>query len=112
MVIRFETEALAKICNSRALLRKHWGSERGPLLEKCLSQLAAMPNLHWVAAIPGILTVPVRPNGRGEVIAAVLLPLRIVLRIDHNPVPLHQDGNARCKEIQNIVLLEVLDGEE
>ena len=112
MVIRFEEEALAKICNSGALLQKHWGMDRGRLISRRLSQIAAMPNLHWLAAIPGILTVPVRPDRRGELTVAVLLPLRIVFKVDHNPIPLHEDGNARCKEIKKIVLLEVLDDED
>lgn len=112
MLIRFQTEALAKTCSRSELLQKRWGNEKGRLLETRLFQIAAMPNLRLVAAIPGILTNPVRPNQQGVIIAAVLLPLRIVFMVDHDPLPLNEDGSARCEEIAKIVVLEVLDDGE
>jgi proteic killer suppression protein len=110
MLIRFSSEALAKVCNSSELLRRRWGISKGLLLEKRLSQIGAMPNLQLVTAIPGILETPVRLTKKDEFVAAVFLPLRLLFRVDHDPVPLHQNGDARCTEIHNLILMEVIDG--
>jgi toxin HigB-1 len=110
MLIRFSSEALAKVCNSSELLRRRWGVPKGLLLEKRLSQIGAMPNLQLVTAIPGILETPVRLTKKGELVAAVFLPLRLLFRVDHDPIPLHENGDARCTEIHDLVLMEVLDG--
>lgn len=109
MLIRFKSEGLAKVCNSRELLRRRWGLSKGETLERRLTQIGAMPNLHLVMAIPGLLDAPVRPNKKGELIVFVVSPLRLLFKVDHDPIPLFENGNARCMEIRNLILLEILD---
>lgn len=110
MKIRFSSEALAATCNDRSAIERRWGGERGQYLCRRLVQLSALPNLQLFAAIPGVLSLPVRPNKTGELLANVFASLRIRFKIDHEPMPLLKDGNAKCQEIEKILILEVIDG--
>jgi proteic killer suppression protein len=112
MQIRFGSEVLATTCNDVSSIERRWGREKGRCLCRRLVQFSALPNLHLVAAIPGVLSLPVRPNRTGELVATVLTSLRIRFKIDHDPMPLLKDGSAKCKEIRKIVILEVIDGED
>ena len=110
MKIRFTSDALAAICNDRSSIERRWKGEKGQCLCRRLVQLAALPNLHLFAAIPGAVSLPVRPSKTGELKAHVFASLHLRLKIDHDPIPVLKDGRAKCKEIDRILILEVIDG--
>ena len=52
MHLRFADAALARVCNSRSLLQRRWGQDRGAAVARGLLLLRGAPDLAAVRTIP------------------------------------------------------------
>lgn len=113
MQISYATRKLKKTCDpadDRARVRQ-WGTVVSKMLKRRLEDLASVRDLADAFTIPGML----HPLGEGErgnechYAMHLTANWRLVFRPDHDPVPRTEDGGVDCRQVEAIVILEVID---
>jgi hypothetical protein len=107
MEIRFGTSDLARICNSAASLDRRWGKPIGAAIRERLCLLAGTPTLELLSEFSGLLMAPVNLDKQGRFAIAVVSECSLVVRPDHEPIPLVRSRQLDCTKVKKLVIEEV-----
>lgn len=106
MEISFETEKLAKLCNTRAALERTYGVACARRLGQRLQELEAVDCLaDMVFGRPHEL----KGDRDGQVSVDLVHPLRLIFRPTSQPPPLKTDGGLDRQKVQSVTIVEVTD---
>jgi proteic killer suppression protein len=104
--IFFETEKLAKVCNSRASLDRAYGAVCAKRVAQRLQELEAVESLEEVLfGRPHEL----KADRAGQVSVDLVHPLRLIFRPAVQPPPLRTDGGLDRKKVTSITIIEITD---
>lgn len=109
MNIVFKNGKLAKIFNSEKELRKHYGEENGRLIIRRLSVLRAAQTLADISQLPPERRHELSGSRKGEFAIDIKNPYRLILKPNHNPVPIKEDGGIDLKKVTDIIILDIED---
>lgn len=109
MNINFKTKRLAKCCNNEKEAIKEWGDQYARKVLRRLNELRANVTLQDVSHLPPARLHELEGNRKGTFAVTVKEPVRIILKPDHEPVPLKQDGGIDKSCVTDITILEVED---
>jgi plasmid maintenance system killer protein len=106
MEIAFETERLARLCNSGPALDRMYGSACAKRLRQRLQELEAVESLaDMVFGRPHEL----KGDRAGEVSVDLTHPLRLILRPTAQPPPTKTDGGLDRAKVKSVTIIEVTD---
>lgn len=106
MEISFETEKLAKLCNSRAALERTYGAVCARRIGQRLQELEAVECLaDMVFGRPHEL----KGDRDGQVSVDLVHPLRLIFRPTAQPPPLKTDGGLDRTKVQSVTIVDVTD---
>src|SRR4051794_15489391 len=101
MEISFETEKLAKLCNSSAALRRTYGDVCAKRIGQRLQELEAVEDLSdMVFGRPHEL----KGDRAGQVSVDLVHPLRLIFRPTAQPPPLKTDGGLDRKQVKSVTI--------
>jgi hypothetical protein len=107
MQLRFQSAALAAVCNRQVLLDRRWGLAIGAGVRRTLCLLAAVPNLELLSRFPGVLEKPIRVDRLSRFRISVPKLCNILVQPDHDPIPYLRTGELASAQIECLVVLEV-----
>ncbi len=106
MEIAFETEKLARLCNSRAALEQTYGQVCAKRLRQRLQELEAVESLaDMVFGRPHEL----KGNRVGQVSVDLVHPLRLIFRPTIQPPPVKTDGGIDRSKVKSVMIIDVTD---
>jgi len=106
MEISFETEKLAKLCNSRVNLDRAYGAICSKRIRQRLQELEAVETLaDMVFGRPHEL----KADRAGQVSVDLVHPLRLIFRPTIQPPPTQTDGGLDRTRIEAVTIIEVTD---
>ncbi|ANR70950.1 hypothetical protein AXF19_08125 [Selenomonas sp. oral taxon 126] len=109
MEIYFRTNKLEKNCNSYQNAVKVWGERSARRLVQRLNELRAAENLSVISHLPPARLHALEGDRLGTYAVDLVHPLRLVFRIDQEPLPHTQDGGVDRTQVTQIMILEVED---
>jgi len=107
MRLRFQSAALAAVCNRQSVLDRRWGLAIGAGVRRTLCLLAAVPDLELLSRLPGVLESPIRADKLGRFRVSVAKLCNILVQPDHDPIPYLRTGGLACAQIECLIILEV-----
>ena len=106
MEIAFETERLARLCNSQAALDRAYGAACAKRLRQRLQELEAVESLaDMVFGRPHEL----KGNRTGQLSVDLVHPLRLIFRPTAQPAPTKTDGGLDRSKVKSVTIIEVTD---
>lgn len=106
MDISFETEKLAKLCNSQASLRRAYGDVCAKRIGQRLQELEAVECLaDMVFGRPHEL----KADRAGQVSVDLVHPLRLIFRPTVQPPPTKTDGGLDRTRVKSVTIIEITD---
>ncbi len=106
----FETNNLAKECNSEKLLNKKHGAKMARTIQKRLKFLASSSTLADVPHTPPFRLHKLQAKKEVHLYAVDLIhPDRLVFRPNHDPLPLKDDGGIDVKKVTSIIIVGIGD---
>ena len=109
MEISFETRKLAKIFNTEQEIFEKYGSRQGKLIKIRLAILEAANCLEDVPITPPCRRHELTLNRKGQFAVDLEHPRRLILKPNHNPLPLKADGGIDLRKITAVTILGVED---
>jgi proteic killer suppression protein len=111
MDIRFATKKLQKeLSEGKAMVKAH-GATRSKRLKIVMAALSAAPTL-------SIFAPPMSPphrcheltgNRKGQITMDLDHPYRLIIRPNHDPLPMRAEGGLDWKAVTAIVIVEIKD---
>ncbi|ARW47562.1 hypothetical protein S1001342_01230 [Acetobacter pasteurianus subsp. pasteurianus] len=109
MNITFQTRKLQKVFNTWALLVRDYGEKQAKVIARRMSVLANAPTLQQVPAQKPERCHKLTNNRKHQYAVDALHPFRIVFKVNHNPIPLLEDGGIDLSLVTNITICEVVN---
>ena len=107
MEIRFGTSDLARTCNCGASIDRRWGKLVGAVIRERLCLLAGTPTLELLREFSGLLMEPLNLDKQGHFAIAVVSDCSLLVRPDHEPIPLLRNRLLDCTKVKRLVIEEV-----
>ena len=108
MNITFKTNKLEKTLNNPGEIKKAYGSMSKRVVQR-MDQLQAAPNLASILSMLSLECHALTGNRQGEWSISISGNYRLIFEIQHNPIPLKDDGGVDSIMITNIKILEITD---
>ena len=108
MDIAFASSKLEKVFNSERLLNKEYG-ENGRLI---MRRMVILKNAKCLADVPVLKPErchPLKGSRKGQFAVDLKHPYRLVFNLQHNPIPLLDDGGVDTTKVSAIKILGVED---
>jgi plasmid maintenance system killer protein len=106
MEIFFETEKLARLCDSRRALDRAYGEACAKRIRQRLQELEAVESLaDMVFGRPHEL----KAGRAGQVSVDLVHPLRLIFRPTAQPPPTKTDGGLDRLKVKSVTIIEVTD---
>lgn len=100
---------MEKVFNSEAELRRSYGNDNGQTIMRRMSVLSAAQCLADISALPPERRHELTGARRGEYAIDLKHPFRLIIKPNHNPLPLKKDGGIDLKKVTDIMILDVED---
>ena len=104
MEIAFRTKALRNICENGDAMQSQYGAEGAQRIKQCLADLRAATSL---GELP--MGLPSAPLGDWTCEASIVVDKkrRLVLRPNHNRMPVSQDDSVDWNSIERVLVLRI-----
>ena len=109
MDIDFRNNKLKKCCNERAAGIKEWGAQIATKVFQRLMELRAADNLSEISYLPPPRCHSVNEKRKGCWAVDTVHPMRLLFKINQDPVPKLEDGSVDLKNVTSIIIWEVED---
>ena len=109
MEITFRTRKLAAVFNSARALQKEYGDRMARTIASRLAVLEAADTLAEAGERPPLGLHQLTGDRGGSFAVSLVQPYRLVLRPDHDPVPLKADGGIDLAQVTAIIVTDVVD---
>lgn len=109
MVILFDDNKLAKICNSSKELNRKYGSISGNKILQRLSELNACDSLADMKHIPGARCHELHENRKGQFAVDLKHPRRLIFKPSNPENCRKADGGLNWALIEEITIIEIAD---
>ncbi|HKZ36257.1 MAG TPA: hypothetical protein VJ184_01310 [Chryseolinea sp.] len=109
MNIVFRNTKLEKIFNSEKELRRNYGNDNGQTIMRRMSVLMAAQTLADISTLPPERRHALTGYRKGEFAVDLKHPFRLVIKPNHNPLPLREDGGIDLNKVTDIIILDVED---
>lgn len=102
MKIQFSNNKIAKKLENASAIKKHFG-DMAKKISMRLDDIRAVPNLAVLKQIPQAGCHELKGNRKGEWAVSISVNHRLIFELDHNPIPLKEDG-----AIDEIVITDIV----
>lgn len=109
MIIRFNTQKLAKTINIEKKRRGKYGPKAAAKIEQRLNELSAADTLADMANFLAARCHELTGQFKGWYSVDLPMPYRLVFVPDHDPIPMTEDGGHDLKAITEIQINGILD---
>lgn len=109
MDITFKKKKLEKIFGSEEELRRRYGKINGRLIARRMMVLLHAPTLAHVPVEKPVRRHELKGSRKGEFAVDVEQPRRIVFTVNHNPMPIKEDGSIDLEHVRAITVIGVED---
>ena len=109
MNIVFRNTKLEKVFNSEKELHRNYGNDNGQTIMRRMLVLRAAQTLADVSALPPERRHALTGSSKGEFAVDLKHPFRLVIKPNHNPLPLREDGGIDLNKVTDIIILDVED---
>lgn len=106
MNIDYENRRLYKLCKDNREASKKLGADCARKLQARLSDIEAAANVN---ELPAGNPHPLHHNKKGQLSISLAGGQRLILKPDHQPVPLKKDGGINWAAVTNITILYIGD---
>lgn len=103
------SQQMARTCASPARMRRKWGPERGKKVKLRLDQMAAAASLAELITLPQARCHQLGANRDEQFSLDLDGPYRLIVEVDHEPVPQHADGGIDLDRVERLLVLEIVD---
>lgn len=107
MEIKFKTKKLAKILNSKKLIKKHYGKSTQKIMMR-LYDINAADNLEILMILPGRYH-KLKGNKSNKFACDLKHPFRLIFEPNNDPIPTDHNGNIIYSKVTKIKILEITD---
>ena len=109
MEITFRTRKLAAVFNSSRALQREYGDRMARTVASRMAVLEASDTLGEAGERPPLGLHQLRGDRSGTFAVILVQPYRLVLRPNHDPVPLKADGEIDLAQVTAITVVDVVD---
>lgn len=109
MEITFKTRKLEKSFSSDGALIKAYGAQRAKKIKQRYREMQASATLADLAKIPAAYLHPLTGGRQGQWAVKVTGNGRLCFILEHNPLPLKEDGGIDMEAITDICIIEIVD---
>ena len=109
MEITFRTRKLAAIFNSARALQKEYGDRMARAVSSRMAVLEAADMLAEAGERPPLGLHQLTGDLGGSFAVNLVHPYRLILRPNHDPVPLKVDGGIDLAQVTAITIIDVVD---
>jgi proteic killer suppression protein len=109
MDISFHTSKLHKECNDYKKLVKAYGDLCANLIRRRLDDLADAETLDDLRRLPQVRCHELKGNRQGQLALDVKHPKRLIIKPNHEPIPLKPEGGLDWQAVTAVILLGVED---
>jgi proteic killer suppression protein len=108
MHISFATRKLQKSLSDTAERAKNYGAVCGKIIGRRLDTMAAATTLEDLRHVPGKFHA-LSYDRKGELSCHLEEPLRLIFRVNHDPLPLDENDELIWSQVTQVEVLEVID---
>lgn len=108
MEVTFSTKKLQKLCNSEKKLRGDYGNRMASLIQRRLTDLAAVTNLEEMRLLPGRCH-ELKADLKGRLAIDLVHPERLIFVPANNPLPQKSDGGLDWSNITKVKIVDIGD---
>ena len=109
MDIAFQARRLERTFNSETGLQTVYGNRMARTIQSRLAVLEAAGTLSEAGDRPALRLHQLTGGLRGSFAIDLVHPYRLILRPNHSPVPLKDDGGIDIAQVTAITIMEVVD---
>lgn len=109
MEVSFASAQLGRLCNNLVTARRKLGEERAKKLQLRLDQISAATHLAELATLPQARCHQLKGDRDERFSLDLDGPHRLIVEVDHDPVPRTADGGVDREKIERLLVLEIRD---
>lgn len=109
MEITFKTRKLEKTFSSDEALIKAYGAQRAKKIRQRYREMQASATLADLAKIPAAALHPLSGNRQGQWAVKITGNGRLCFILEHNPLPLKDDGGVDMEAVNKARIVEIVD---
>lgn len=109
MEVSFVSQQMARTCASLAHMQRKWGAERAKKVKLRLDQMRAAASLAELMALPQARCHQLVANRDEQFSLDLDGPYRLIVQVDHEPVPRRPDGGIDLNRVERLLVLEITD---
>ena len=109
MEIAFRTRKLGRTFNSEKELQIGYGARMARTIQSRLAVLESAETLAEAGDRPALRLHLLAGRSAGQFAVDLVHPYRLVLRPNHDPMPLKNDGGIDIAQVTAITIMEVID---
>lgn len=108
MKIGYKTNKLKKQLSTPTEIKKSYGN-MAKMVSRRLDEIVASPTLKVLQQLPGPNCHALKGDRDGQWAVNISGNYRLIFEIDHDPVPLNEDGSINSILVTDICILETTD---
>ena len=109
MEITFKTRKLGKNFSSDGALVKAYGAQRAKKIKQRYREMQASATLADLAKIPAANLHPRTGGRQGQWAVKITGNDRLCFILEHNPLPLKEDGGIDMEAVTDVCIIEIVD---
>lgn len=107
--VSFTSGQMAKTCSTAALMQRKWGALRAKKMHLRLGQMTAAANLAELMTLPQARCHQLGADRDEQFSLDLDGPYRLIVEVDHDPVPRRDDGGVDLDRVTRLIVIEVAD---
>jgi proteic killer suppression protein len=107
--VTFRTKKVARICSAEAEMVRTFGPTLARRLQARLTELDQAATLAELRSLPHVRAHQLRRDRDEQISLDLEHPRRLIVEVNHDPVPRLPDGGLDWESITAVVIVEVTD---